>query len=45
MPYEIYYRRCSIPLADDLEQIKQAIDEYKATVFLLIRLDWLAAVI
>jgi len=30
-PFEIYYRRCSIPLADDLEQIKQSIDEYKAT--------------
>ena len=31
VPNEIFYRRCSIPLADDLEQIKQAIDEYKAT--------------
>jgi len=28
---EIYYRRCSTPLADDLEQIKQAIDEYRAS--------------
>jgi hypothetical protein len=31
-PFQIFYRRCSVPLADDLEQIKQAIDEYKATV-------------
>ena len=30
-PNQIFYRRCSSPLADDLEQIKQAIDEYKAT--------------
>jgi hypothetical protein len=34
-PCEIYYRRCSIPLADDLEQIKQSIDEYKATVIFI----------
>ena len=31
VPNQIFYRRCSSPLADDLEQIKQAIDEYKAT--------------
>jgi hypothetical protein len=31
IPYEIFYRRCSTPLADDIEQIKQAIDEYRAT--------------
>ncbi len=30
-PQRNIYRRCSSPLADDLEQIKQAIDEYKAT--------------
>jgi hypothetical protein len=31
VPNQIFYRRCSSPLADDLEQIKQAIDDYKAT--------------
>jgi hypothetical protein len=32
LPYEIFYRRCSIPLADDLEQIKASLDEYHADV-------------
>jgi hypothetical protein len=35
VPNQIFYRRCSSPLVDDLEQIKQAIDEYKATCLLI----------
>ncbi len=35
LPYEIFYRRCSTPLADDVEQIKACVDEYKASLIVL----------
>lgn len=35
VPFPIFYRRCSVPLADDLEQISAKIAEYKADTLLI----------